>query len=130
MKKLLSLALFLISVSVYSQLALPVTWDAGGPDFTTTSFGGAVNSTPTVVDPTDPTNTVLRLTKPAGSQTWAGTTIGKDFAPKINDGGFPTNIPFSAGNTSITVRVRSTRPAGSTMMVKVEDKFNGAINYK
>jgi hypothetical protein len=130
MKKLLSLALFLISLGAYSQIALPVTWDAGGPDFTTTSFGGAVNSTPTVVDPTDPTNTVLRLTKPAGAQTWAGTTIGKDFAPKINDGGFPVNIPFAVGNTSITVRVRSTRPAGSTMMVKIEDKFNGGINVE
>lgn len=127
MRKLLSLALFLISVSVYSQIALPVTWDQGAIDYTTTSFGGNTNSTPTVVDPTDASNTVLRLTKPAGAQTWAGTTIGKDFAPKINDGGFPSNIPFSAGNTTITVRVRSTRPAGSPMMVKVEDKFNGGI---
>lgn len=127
MKKLFSLALMLFSVSVFAQLALPVTWDSGGPDFTTTSFGGNVNSTPTVLDPTDPTNNVLRLTKPLGSQTWAGTTIGKDTPPKINDGGFPVNIPFAAGQTSITVRVRSTLPAGTTMMVKVEDKFNGAI---
>jgi|GEM_PF-4688981 hypothetical protein len=127
MRKLLSLALFLISVSVYSQIALPVTWDEGAIDYTTTSFGGTTNSTPTVVDPSDASNTVLRILKPAGSQTWAGTTIGKDFAPKINDGGFPTNIPFTAGNTTITVRVRSNLPAGTTMMVKVEDKFNGGI---
>lgn len=130
MRKLLSLALFLISVSVYSQIALPVTWDQGAIDYTTTSFGGTTNSTPTVVDPDDASNTVLRITKPAGSQTWAGTTIGKDFAPKINDGGFPSNIPFSAGNTTITVRVRSNLPVGTTMMVKVEDKANGGISVE
>ncbi len=127
MKKLLSFALFLISVSVYAQIALPVTWDDGAIDYTTTSFGGNVNSIGAVDDPTDATNKVLRLTKPVGSQNWAGTTIGKDFAPKINDGGFPVNIPFSVGNTTITVRVRTTRPAGSSMMVKVEDKANGGI---
>lgn len=126
MKKLLSLALFLISAAVFAQtpISLPTTWDVGGVDYTTSSFGGNVNSTPTVVDPTDASNNVLKLQKPAGSQTWAGTTFGK---AGVNDGGYPAAIPLVSGNSSVTIRVRTTKPAGTQMMAKIEVSNNGGI---
>ena len=117
--------LWLIGLSAMSQpISLPITWDDGGVDYTTSSFGGNVNSTPTVVDPTDASNTVLRLQKPVGSQVWAGTTFGN---PTSNNGGFPTPIPLTSGNSSVTIRVRSTKPAGTQMMAKVEVSTNGGI---
>ena len=117
--------LWLIGLSAMSQpISLPITWDDGGVDYTTTSFGGNVNSTPTVVDPTDASNNVLRLQKPVGAQTWAGTTLGK---PATNNGGFPTAIPLVAGNSSVTIRFRSTAPAGTQMMAKVEVSTNAGI---
>lgn len=117
--------LWLLWSSAYSQLALPVTWDAGGPDFTTTPFGGTTSSL--VPDPLDPTNTVLNIVKPAGSPFWAGVTIGKDFAPKINNGGFPAPIPLAAFSGRMTVRVRTNLPAGTPIMVKLERTDNGGI---
>ncbi len=125
MKKLLSLALFLISAAVFSQpISLPITWDQGGVDYTTSSFGGNTNSTPTVVDPTDATNTVLKINKPVGSQTWAGTTLGNG---AVNNGGFPTAIPMTATDHFMTIRVRSTKPSGTQMMAKIENYTNNGI---
>lgn len=125
MKKLFTLLLGLIWFSGFSQpISLPITWDVGGVDYTTSSFGGNVNSTPTVVDPTDGTNNVLRLQKPVGSQTWAGTTLGK---PGVNNGGFPVPIPLVSGSSSVTIRVRTTKPAGTQMMAKIEVSTNGGI---
>lgn len=125
MKKLFTLLLGLIWFSGFSQpISLPITWGVGGVDYTTSSFGGNVNSTPTVVDPTDATNNVLRLQKPVGSQTWAGTTFGK---AGVNNGGFPVAIPLVSGNSSMTIRVRTTKPAGTQMMAKIEVSTNGGI---
>ena len=117
--------LWLIGLSAMSQpISLPITWDDGGVDYTTASFGGNVNSTPTVVDPTDASNNVLRLQKPVGSQPWAGTTFGK---AGVNNGGFPVPIPLASGNSKMTIRVRTTKPAGTQMMAKVEVSTNGGI---
>jgi hypothetical protein len=101
MKKLLSLALFLISATVFAQtpISLPITWDDGTVDYTTTSFGGNTNSSPTVVDPTNASNSVLKINKPTGAQSWAGTTLGK---PSNNSGGFPSAMPFTATNRFMT----------------------------
>ena len=125
MKKLLSLALFLISAAVFSQpISLPITWDQGGVDYTTASFGGNTNSSPTVVDPTNASNNVLKINKPTGAQTWAGTTLGN---PATNNAGFPSAIPFTATDRFMTIRVRSNKPAGTQMMAKVENYTNTGI---
>jgi len=126
MKKLLSLALFLISATVFAQtpISLPITWDDGTVDYTTTSFGGNTNSSPTVVDPTNASNSVLKINKPTGAQSWAGTTLGK---PSNNSGGFPSAMPFTSTNRFMTIRVRSTKAAGTQMMAKIENNTNGGI---
>lgn len=123
MKKLLSLTLFLISVAVFSQpISLPITWDQGGVDYTTGSFGG--NTAATAADPSNAANTVLKLNKPGGAQVWAGTTLGN---PGVNNGGFPSPIPMTATDHIMTIRVRSTKPAGTQMMAKIENYTNGGI---
>ena len=126
MRKLLSLALFLISAAVFAQtpISLPITWDDGTVDYTTSSFGGNANSSPTVVDPTNPSNNVLKINKPTGAESWAGTTLGK---PSNNSGGFPSAMPFTATNRFMTIRVRSNKAAGTQMMAKVENNTNGGI---
>ena len=88
MKKIVIILAFSLSVTaVFAQtpISLPITWDDGTVDYTTTSFGGNTNSSPTVVDPTNASNSVLKINKPTGAQSWAGTTLGK---PSNNSGGF------------------------------------------
>lgn len=91
-------------------------------DYTTGDFGGDISALTT--DPSNALNTVLKINKPAGSQTWAGTTLGN---PSVNSGGFPTPIPMTATDHFMTIRVRSTKPAGTQMMAKIENYTNGGI---
>jgi len=72
-------------------------------------------------DPTDSTNQVLSITKPAGSECWGGTTIGG--GPNC----FATPIAFAAGMTTINVDVYSPF-AGAPILVKVEDCNVGSIS--
>ena len=77
-----------------------------------TGFGGAEDST-VVADPTNAANKVAKVVKAAGAEIWAGTTVstGPNFSVPV--------IPFSAGNTSMTVRVWSP-DAGIPVRLKVE----------
>ena len=63
-------------------------------------------------DPTDPTNTVGQSVKTDAAELWAGTTMGTT--------GFATVIPFTASNTTMSVRVWSP-DAGTPIRLKVED---------
>ncbi len=93
-----------------SLLALPVTFDLAGVNYSVTDFGGNISAI--VADPVLATNKVLRTTKPSGAQTWAGTTIGA---------GFSTAIPFTATATQMSVRIYSPA-AGLPIRLKVEDR--------
>ena len=94
--------------SVY--LSLPVTFDVAGVNYAVFDFGN--NATVDAVDPTNATNKVKKTTKPAGAETWAGTTMGKGFAAKL---------PFSASATQMSVNVYSPA-AGIKIKLKAENK--------
>ncbi|MFK7785203.1 MAG: T9SS type A sorting domain-containing protein, partial [Crocinitomicaceae bacterium] len=100
-----------------SQIDLPVTFEDATVDYTMTDFGG--NASVMVVDPTDPTNTVMQTEKTAAAQTWAGTTI-------CTPAGMASAVPFTATETQITVRVWSPT-ANTTIRLKVEDHTDPTI---
>ena len=77
-----------------------------------TGFGGAEDST-VVVDPTNAANKVAKVVKSATAELWAGTTVSNLANQAI------APIGFSAGNTTITVRVWSPT-AGTPVRLKVE----------
>lgn len=108
-----------ISASL-NQIDLPIDWEGSTTDYTVTDFGG--NASMVVADPTDTTNTVLESTKTASAQTWAGTTLG-------TPAGLANAIPFSAGNTEISVRVWSP-DANTPVLLKVEDAADGNISVE
>lgn len=93
------------------QIDLPVDFEGGTVNYTTTDFGG--NASFLSADPTDPSNTVVRVIKTDQAATWAGTTIG-------TPGGFATNIPLSLSKSKMTVKVWSAA-AGTPIRLKVED---------
>jgi hypothetical protein len=93
-------------------LTLPVTFDDPAVTYITTDFGG--NVTTDALDPVNAANHVKSTVKTAGSQTWAGTTIGS---------GFTTPVPFTATDKKMSVRVYS--PAvGQPIRLKLEDHTN------
>jgi hypothetical protein len=96
------------------QMDLPVDFEGTEIDHGVLGFEGAENST-IVVDPTDDTNTVVKVVKSATAQPWAGTTI-----TNMNEDGFASAIPFDVDNTQLSVRVWSP-DAGIVVRLKVED---------
>jgi hypothetical protein len=107
-------------VFALAQIDLPINWEGTATDYTVTDFGG--NASSVVVDPTNASNMVLKSDKTAGAQTWAGTTLS-------TPSGLATAIPFSAGNTMISVAVWSP-DAGIQVRLKAEDQSNGAISVE
>jgi len=104
---------------ILNQVDLPITFDDASVDYHTVSFGMASDTI--VVDPTDPMNMVLQQDKPTGAQTWAGTVLG--------DAGLATAIPFSTGNTTMSVKVWAA-DAGTPILLKVEDTQDGSISVE
>jgi len=102
-------------VKVGKQIDLPVTFDDPNFDLTTSDFGGNISSI--AADPTNASNKVLKAVKGAGSEVWAGTTIGTAL-------GFATKIPITATSLKMTMRVYSPA-AGLTMRLKLEDHNDG-----
>lgn len=103
------------AVKVGKQIDLPVTFDDPNYDLTLSDFGG--NSSSIAADPTNANNKVLKAIKTAGSEVWAGTTIG-------TAAGFATKVPFTATSLKMTMRFYS--PAvGLDMKLKVEDHNDG-----
>lgn len=98
-------------VSIKNQVSLPITFDDASIDYSVIDFGG--NISVDAVDPVLSTNNVKKTTKPAGAETWAGTTMG-------NDLGFPVKIPFTASTTQMSIKVYSPA-AGIHVRLKVED---------
>lgn len=105
--------------SMGGQLSLPITFDDPTITYYSSSFGGAADTL--VVDPTDPTNMVLEITKDASAQTWAGSIVG--------DSGLAAPIGFGPGNTTMTMRVWSP-DAGVEIRLKVEDFTDPTISVE
>lgn len=106
---------------VLSQMDLPVTFDDTSVDYGTIDFGGASSSFE--VDPTNPSNNVVRTEKTAGANFWAGTTLSVSGNP---DPGFANAIPFTANDTRMSVRMLAPA-AGVTVMLKAENSADPNI---
>ena len=102
------------------QVDVPITFDdTATVDYNLVDFGG--NASEIVADPAGGTNLVVKSTKTATAQLWAGTTAG--------DAGLANPLPFSTNATSMTVRVYSP-DANIPVRLKVEDAANGAISVE
>jgi len=97
-----------------TQMDLPVTFEGTTIDYGVIGFEGAQAST-IEVDPTNASNTVVKVIKSAIAQTYAGTTITAAAAL-----GLATPIPFTASNQKMTLKVWSP-DAGITVRLKVEE---------
>ena len=97
------------------QIDLPVTFDDPLTDYSLTDFGGT--ATGIVDDPAGGTNQVAQTTHSGGP--FAGTVIG-------TGAGFANPIPFTATETTMSIRVRSPA-AGVPIMLKIEDSADGGI---
>ncbi|NCD20352.1 MAG: glycosyl hydrolase family protein, partial [Actinobacteria bacterium] len=89
------------------------------PEPVLTGFGGADDSK-VVTDPTDASNKVMQVIKAEGSEVWAGTTVSTlpNFSVPV--------IPFTADDTTMTVRVWSSPDAGIPVRLKVENAADPA----
>ncbi len=116
--------LSLIGAPVFSQqMDLPVTFETSGVNYGVIGFGGA-DSSVIVVDPTNASNTVVRVYKSITAELWAGTTV-TDAAGS----GLANPISFAPGATSMTVKVYSP-DAGIPVRLKVEDHTNPTISVE
>jgi hypothetical protein len=100
-----------------TQMNLPVTFEGTAVDYGVIGFEGAEAST-IVTDPTNSSNTVVKVIKSASAQPWAGTTITAAAAL-----GLASPVPFSASNTSMSLKVWSP-DAGIQVRLKVENHSN------
>lgn len=94
-----------------AQIDLPVDFEGNSVNYTMTDFGG--NFSQRESDFSDPSNNLVRVTKPMGAASWAGTTIG-------TPSGFATDIPLSLTESVMSVRVWSPT-SGTPIRLKVED---------
>lgn len=99
------------TIKVGKQIDLPLTFDDANFDYTVSNFGG--NIAAISADPAGGSNQVLKVTKPAGAEVWAGTTLG-------TASGFATKIPLSASNSKLSMHIYSPA-AGLTIKLKLED---------
>ncbi len=96
---------------------LPITFDDPNVDYdVTTEFGGCSDSL--TADPTNASNTVLKIDKSGGAEVWGGITV--------TTGGMKNPIPFMANQTGMKMRVWSP-DAGTDFLLKVENSANGTI---
>ena len=112
---LVLLIVFMVSAPLLTigvPLDLPITFSTPGVSYQFGDFEGA--GTILVADPDDAGNTVAQTTKGAGAATFAGTVIG-GFGSALD-----SRIPFSAGNTTLSVRVRAPA-AGIPVRLKIEN---------
>ncbi|MFM7727943.1 MAG: hypothetical protein ACKO7B_14675, partial [Flavobacteriales bacterium] len=100
-----------------NQMNLPVTFDDANIEYGLLGFDGSEDAI-IVVDPTNASNTVARVTKSATAGASSGVTIT---APAQL--GFSSPVPFTADATTMSVRVWSP-DAGIQVRLKVEDHTN------
>lgn len=96
---------------------LPITFDDPNVNYTSTAaFGGCGDTI--MADPTNASNTVMRITKSGSAETWGGIVV--------TAGGMKNDIPFTATETGMTMRVWSP-DAGTDFLLKVEDADDATI---
>ncbi len=106
-------------VEIVDPLILPITFESGTVDYTFYNFGGGEGAGVPIIEnpaPNDVNNsaTVASYTKPAGSETWAGTSV------TLNE-----NIDFS-NTTFVAVDVYS--PAvGTPILFKIEKAGDNTV---
>lgn len=110
---------FLDTIKVANQINLPVTFEDPNTDYTMSDFGGNVSML--TVDPLNSNNHVMKATKTAGAQTYAGTTIGTGL-------GFSSLIPLTATSAKMTVMVYSPA-AGLDVKLKLDDHTRGNTGF-
>jgi hypothetical protein len=103
----------------FAQIDLPVTFENPKVDYTVTDFGG--NASTLTTDPANSANHVMKSTKTAGAQTYAGTTIG-------TSSGFAHLIPLTAIAQKMTVKVYSPA-AGLDIKLKLDDHTRPNAGY-
>jgi hypothetical protein len=108
---------FAPGVGGINQIDLPITFEDPSADYGLTDFGG--NASSIVTDPTNPSNTVVQSIRTAGSEVFAGTTVGQPL-------GLENPIPFDFDNTGMSVRVWSPN-AGTVVKLKVEQVGNPGV---
>ena len=91
-----------------------LSFDSTGTTYTLTGFGGAEDSS-LQPDPTDASNTAVRVIRSATAFDYAGTLVS------TGPGGTVGTIPFTATDTTMTVRVYSPA-AGIPVRLKVESE--------
>jgi hypothetical protein len=99
-----------------------LSFDSAGTTYTLTGFGGAEDST-LQPDPTDASNTAVRVIRSATAEVFAGTLVST--GPSFTVG----TIPFTATDTRMTVRVYSPA-AGIPVRLKVEDSADTSPDPK
>ncbi|MBS1661036.1 MAG: PKD domain-containing protein [Bacteroidetes bacterium] len=103
------------TIKVAKPISLPVTFEDPNTDYTMSDFGGNVSVL--VSDPAGGGGHVMKTTKPAGAEVWAGTTVG-------GAAGFPVPVPLKPNAALMSVMVYS--PAvGLDIKLKVEDHNDG-----
>ena len=121
MKNLLLLFLFFVGMTnvalAQAPASLPLNFDddAAITNYDLIPFGTGVSSG-LVADPTDPSNTVLTVTKPTTAECWGGNTIAET--------GLASSIPFAGNRLMFTVDVYSP-VAGSAILLKLETAGGG-----
>lgn len=91
---------------------------------TLTPFGGEGAALVSVgVPPGGPSGTVVQLTKQAGAQCWAGTTLSSGGSLSVGA------LPFSATATVVTVQFYAPA-AGMDIKLKVENAQNAAVSVE
>lgn len=110
----------LVKGGTASGLSLPVDFEGEAASYALVDFGGT--SSQIVTDPTNSANNVVRTIKTGAAETWAGTTVG-------GTAGFNSPIPFTAQNTTMSVRVWSPH-AGIQVRLKVENSSNPTMTVE
>ncbi len=105
------------NVVVLNQMNLPVSFDDTQVEYGLLGFDGSEDAA-VVVDPTNASNMVARVTKSSTAGASSGVTIT---APAQL--GFSSPVPFAADATTMSVRVWSP-DAGIQVRLKVEDHTN------
>ena len=119
MKNFIYFAFLLISTLGYTQVSLPIDFESTTINYELGDFGG--NTSSFVIDPNNPGNIVVQTNKPDIAELWAGVTAGI--------AGLTEPIPFSNGNTKMSVRVWS-QDAGIPIRLKVENANDPTISVE
>lgn len=101
-------------------IPLPVDFNDPETDYKLEDFGGAASQI--IEDPSNAENRVVRTIKTGAAETWAGTTLNEP-------DGFTTPVPFTAENTTMSIRVWSPS-AQIPVRLKVENSADPTITVE